>query len=785
MRMHSRPRPPRSAAARLAVPLLATLALVLPALASAQEATAPRIESVVYDVPSATLTIEVAGQLDAASTTVLVDGSLAPIESFDSAPASAGTLLIAIEASSSTAFTPYGVGTMLQAQQAAAIDLVRSLPASVEAGVVVFGDGASILVSPSTDHEAAAAAIAGITAGSTSALHDGLAVASELLRDGARPGVLALFTYGWDFGGTGAVTASQSAALVAASGATVYAYALGFDYNSPYLGDIASASGGALHRDLVAAGLEAARSAFGASGSHTLTVPLALEGGPHEVVVRTPLGEALGGFASAAPSAPSELTVAERAGEAAATLELDVLGAPADSVVTVELSGAEPRALAPGEPGVVDFWAHEPGTLVVKLTTWLDGAVIAELRHTVAVPVLEPELTLAPHPTAADGTYEVAARIQGGVPATLIVEVDGDEVVNTSEPRASFEVGGGREISARIHDAAGLPAAVQTLILEAPAIGDGGEAASFDWRWLAAGALVLGATVLLMLLVLRKRRASRAPRGPQRPRGRRFRRGHVRSEPLAIMSAAESGELALHFQPVFDATGEHVAGAEALLRWDDPDGGVSSARHFLSRTVAAGMLPDMTAWAMRSACKFAVEMQADGLADFRVTVNLSIGQLLSDDLLEAVRNALQVTALEARYLEVELTEMSVLGKRSAVTPVLEQLRDLGVGVSIDDFWAPGGSSEAIDLPGVGSVKVDLWSNTGSAPAREQITAAVALARERGLATVAKRVETVHEMGFFRTLECGYVQGNAFGAPMAPAEFVRRMSEINEAPRLAG
>jgi EAL domain-containing protein (putative c-di-GMP-specific phosphodiesterase class I) len=197
------------------------------------------------------------------------------------------------------------------------------------------------------------------------------------------------------------------------------------------------------------------------------------------------------------------------------------------------------------------------------------------------------------------------------------------------------------------------------------------------------------------------------------------------------------------------------------------------------------MLPGATEWVMRTACTFARDRQMEGLTDFHITVNVTVGQVTSEGFVEAIENALNVSGLTPRFLEVELAEMSVLGKRAALVPVLEQLANLGVGVSIDDFWAPGGSSEAVELPGVVAVKVDLWSNTGSAAAREQIASAVAVAKARSLATVAKRVETVHEMSFFRTLGCDAVLGNAYGAPMPEAEFVRRIGQIDEATRLAG
>ncbi|MEZ4501163.1 MAG: EAL domain-containing protein [Dehalococcoidia bacterium] len=776
-----RPQPDSSGRTRVrgaASFLLAVALALVPAVVAAQAA-GPRIESSSYDAAAQTLTIQAAGIADPSSVLVTVDGTpYTPSIEVASAAGGGGTLMIAIEASSSTAFTFLGPTSLLEDQKAAAAQLVKNLPADVAVGLVVFGDKATLTHAPTTDHAAVVASIEAIAAGTNSILFDGVALAASTLQGATAPRELAVFTYGWHFG-VSSSSAADARAAVAASGATVHSFAMGLDYDFNFLGGIANDSGGALHRSAAPADLAAVQAGLGGAPSTlVLTVPVELGPGEHTVEVTSAEGAA-----ATAVTVEDVLTAAATSDGTDGTLQVRLAGTPEGAVATISLAGRELASGPADAPFSIDTWDLQPGAATLTVEVSVEGAPASVTTLEVTVPTLEPQLTI--EPAGSEGEFVAAARVQRGTEATFSVLVDGDEAYSGAPDSVTVDAPAGASIEARLETSEGSALAEQTFeVPGAPAATPAAEASGgLPWASIAT----IGALAALAVLAIRV-----LPKLLARARGRlaaRASRPRRRRSP-AMLSARVLGEsdrddLALHYQPLFDVTGQRVKGAEALLRWEDPERGVSAARHFLTRAAALEMLPGATEWVMRTACTFARQRQMEGLTDFHITVNVTVGQVTSEGFVEAIENALRVSGLAARFLEIELTEMSVLGKRSALAPVLERVAELGVGVSVDDFWAPGGSAEAVELPGVVAVKVDLWSNTGSAAAREQIAAAVTVAKERQLATVAKRVETVHEMSFFRTLGCDAVQGNAYGAPMPEAEFIRRIGQIDEAARLAG
>ena len=243
---------------------------------------------------------------------------------------------------------------------------------------------------------------------------------------------------------------------------------------------------------------------------------------------------------------------------------------------------------------------------------------------------------------------------------------------------------------------------------------------------------------------------------------------------IDIANALANHEIAVHYQPVFASDGARLVSVEALLRWEHPKHGTLPARRFLNRADLQGSLPALGDLVFRSACIFTRELQFH-VPDLRVSVNVAASQLLDRDFPRIVKRALDMSGLAPSHLALEVPENAVRQHKQAADSILA-LGDLGVTVTIDDYWAAPMPSEA-SLDVVRSVKVDLRANTWSEAAADQIREAAAKARRQGLSVVAKRVETEHERRFQREIGCDFVQGNAYGEPLSAQAFRDRVVRL--------
>lgn len=241
-----------------------------------------------------------------------------------------------------------------------------------------------------------------------------------------------------------------------------------------------------------------------------------------------------------------------------------------------------------------------------------------------------------------------------------------------------------------------------------------------------------------------------------------------------IANALANHEIAVHYQPVFASDGARLVSVEALLRWDHPKHGTLPARRFLNRADLQGSLPALGDLVFRSACIFTRELQYY-VPDIRVSVNVAASQLTDRDFPRIVKRALDMSGLAPSHLALEVPESAVRQNKQAAESIMA-LGELGVTVTIDDYWAAPVPSEAT-LDVVRQVKVDLRANTWSDAAAQQIREAAAKARRQGLSVVAKRVETEHERWFQREIGCDFVQGNAYGEPLPAQAFRDRVARL--------
>src|SRR6266853_2137101 len=238
-------------------------------------------------------------------------------------------------------------------------------------------------------------------------------------------------------------------------------------------------------------------------------------------------------------------------------------------------------------------------------------------------------------------------------------------------------------------------------------------------------------------------------------------------------SALQLGQLELHYQPKVDTMTGEVRSAEALIRWRHPDRGLVPPADFIPIAEECGLIGAIGDWVVREACRQARAWQDAGLPPVRVAINLSPTQFRHGNLLATIQRALDDAGLEARFLEVELTESAVMTEPETSVTILEQLSQMGVLVSVDDFGTGYSSMSYLRRLPVAKLKIDreFIREVMSRPDDASIVRAiVSLAHSLRLKVVAEGVESPAQLDFLKTIGCDQYQGYHFSKALPAAQF---------------
>lgn len=240
-----------------------------------------------------------------------------------------------------------------------------------------------------------------------------------------------------------------------------------------------------------------------------------------------------------------------------------------------------------------------------------------------------------------------------------------------------------------------------------------------------------------------------------------------------IRRALARGDFRLHYQPQVDPS-RRIFGAEALLRWFNPDHGVIPPDKFITLAEETGLIVPLGDWVLRTACaQLALWAQVPVTRDLTVSVNVSASQFRQPDFVPRVREILAHTGANPFRLKLELTESLFVRDPEAAAEKMTALRDIGVRWSLDDFGTGYSSLHMLrDLP-VDEIKIDK-AFVNKMASEEQDRAIVRLlidmSSAMGLFLVAEGVETEEQYRLLQTWGCGGFQGYLFGKAMPVLEF---------------
>jgi diguanylate cyclase (GGDEF)-like protein/PAS domain S-box-containing protein len=251
-----------------------------------------------------------------------------------------------------------------------------------------------------------------------------------------------------------------------------------------------------------------------------------------------------------------------------------------------------------------------------------------------------------------------------------------------------------------------------------------------------------------------------------------------------LLQACSRGEFAVHYQPLVSVSLGRITGVEALLRWYHPEEGLISPSEFIPQLEELGLMVEVGEWVLRTACLQNAAWQKEGLSPVRVAVNLSAQQFYRGDIAGTVERTLRETGLEPEWLELELTESLTLDESETTVEIMQDLKRIGVSLSLDDFGTGWSSLSYLRKFPLDRIKIDrsFMRDVAFEPAAEAVVRSILrLGSNLGLECVAEGVETLQQLDYLQREKCSEMQGFLYSAALAGAECGELMRSGGNSP----
>jgi EAL domain-containing protein (putative c-di-GMP-specific phosphodiesterase class I) len=246
---------------------------------------------------------------------------------------------------------------------------------------------------------------------------------------------------------------------------------------------------------------------------------------------------------------------------------------------------------------------------------------------------------------------------------------------------------------------------------------------------------------------------------------------------MELRGALSRNELALVFQPLYNVSDGRITGVEALLRWNHPERGVVTPDRVIPAAEKSGLIGPIGEWVLREACLMA-STWPDHIS---IAVNVSPVQFVHRNLIRHVKDALRISGLDPKRLDIEVTESALLADNEMTLGMLGELRRLGVRISLDDFGTGYSSLGYLRAFPFDKIKIDRSFVNDLASRNDSlaiIKAVIALGRSLGISTTAEGVETEEQFDLVRLEGCTEVQGYIFSPPLPASAIAELLSEAS-------
>ena len=244
-----------------------------------------------------------------------------------------------------------------------------------------------------------------------------------------------------------------------------------------------------------------------------------------------------------------------------------------------------------------------------------------------------------------------------------------------------------------------------------------------------------------------------------------------------LRRAFERDELRLHYQPKYDVKTGRIEGAEALVRWDLPERGLVYPSDFIPLAEETNLILQIGDWVLNRVCADYRNWQRILPSPCRVSVNLSLRQLLQQRFLERVRETFRAHGVSPTCLELEITETTLMEDTARTIRILDALYGMGLHLAIDDFGTGYSSLSALQQFPISTLKIDQSFIRDVAIDRDDaaiVSTIIQMAHSLKLDVVAEGVESEEQLEFLRRHDCDFVQGHLFGDPVNASAFAQML-----------
>ncbi len=241
-----------------------------------------------------------------------------------------------------------------------------------------------------------------------------------------------------------------------------------------------------------------------------------------------------------------------------------------------------------------------------------------------------------------------------------------------------------------------------------------------------------------------------------------------------LRSAFEQHTLTLHYQPLVRLDSRRICGAEALLRWIDPEEGAIPPDHFIPLAEETGLIVPLGEWVIREACLALKRWEREGISleNFALHINLSGKQLLQKDLPQRLATLFAEIGVAPAHIVLELTESSIMESEAIGLEIMTALRQLGLSIAIDDFGTGHSSLSRLKLLPISELKIDrsfIRDIAADADDAAIVQAILSLSANLGLQVIAEGVEHAEQEAFLTQHGCLLAQGYYYARPMPESE----------------
>ncbi|WP_051541874.1 putative bifunctional diguanylate cyclase/phosphodiesterase [Clostridium lundense] len=239
-----------------------------------------------------------------------------------------------------------------------------------------------------------------------------------------------------------------------------------------------------------------------------------------------------------------------------------------------------------------------------------------------------------------------------------------------------------------------------------------------------------------------------------------------------LRRAIENNEFLLYYQPQMSLSTREIIGVEALIRWKHSQRGIVSPAEFIPLAESTGLIVPLGKWVLETACRQNKLWQKMGYKNINISVNVSALQIQQGNFINMVKNILSEVDMEPKFLDIEITESTLMQSIDSVVKKLQYLREMGIRISLDDFGTGYSSLNYLKKLPINTLKIDkvFVDDIRDESIDEAITGEIIqLAHKMRIDVVAEGVELEKQVEFLKMQECDKIQGYVLSRPLPNKE----------------